>query len=370
MGRFLLLTVLLAGLAALALARLKLDPDLLKLFPETGSAISAMKAYDENFAAYDDVVLTLEESSAERAEQRAQDLAATLAKHPDLVRKIAWRPPWEASPAVLAPLVAYLWFNGDPDRLEQPAAELEAGGAKDRLEDSLETLASTADLAAIQRLSVDPLRLSETGSAYLKPSGILRFPFASRDGRFRVLRLEPEAPLASAREAAKWKEAVTAAVSAWKRENNVQDGAVPTHLTGRKIFIAAMTSDLQQDLFLSVILTAACICLLVFGLHRNVLPLLGILFVLALALAATLVAAALLFPTLNALSIGLPRSSSASSSTMDSSPGTRLAMNPPRREFSVAACCRRFPGRRSPPPSYSWVSISAACLESPNSAPS
>ena len=72
MGRFLLLTVLLAGLAALALARIKLDPDLLKLFPEAGIALGAMKAYDENFAAYERMGVR-----AKPAESNASRIAAT-----------------------------------------------------------------------------------------------------------------------------------------------------------------------------------------------------------------------------------------------------------------------------------------------------
>ncbi len=305
MGRFILLCLLLAGLAVFAISRLKLDPGLLALFPAAGPAVKAMQGFDESFAPHDDVILSLEDVDAEKAEQSAQSLAAHLTQRSDLFRHVAWGPPWEASESALAPLVAYLWYNGGPIRIQDLADELETDHGLNRLEHSLEALATTADLAEIGSLSVDPLRLSAINSASgLRPSDLLRFPFASRDGRFRVLRIEPTAPLSSTREVAQWISQAAASVESWKQQHPDDRSRIETRLTGRKIYIAAMARDLKQDLFLSIILTAACIALLVFGLHRNVLPFLGILMVLVLTLVCTLAAAGLLFPHLNAISMG------------------------------------------------------------------
>ncbi|HUF63608.1 MAG TPA: MMPL family transporter [Verrucomicrobiales bacterium] len=305
MGRFFLLCVLLVGLAVFAISRLKLDPGLLALFPSAGPAVEAMRGFDASFAAHDDVILSLEGETAETAEQSAQSLAAHLTRRSGLFRRVAWGPPWEDSESALAPLVAYLWFNGDARRVQDLAAEFEADAGLGRLENSLETLATTTNLTELRRLSVDPLRLSAfDGASGLRPSDLLRFPFASRDGRFRVLRIEPAATLGSTREVAQWESEAAAAVESWKQQHPEDRSRIQTRLTGRKIYIAAMARDLKQDLFLSVVLTAACISLLVFGLHRNVLPFLGILFVLVLTLVCTLAAAGLLFPHLNAISMG------------------------------------------------------------------
>ena len=124
--------------------------------------------------------------------------------------------------------------------------------------------------------------------------------FASADGTFRIIFVKARGELNGYRECTDWFNAVKQSVSAaLPPANEMEIG-----YTGRPAFVAEISGSMKHDITLSVGGTAFIIAILFWLAHRRIKPMLWLLTLLALILAATLALGGLIFGAINVISMG------------------------------------------------------------------
>ncbi len=303
-GRWLWLLLLLPVL--LGFWRLRLDVDVLALLPADLPAVRGLRIYQERFANARELLITLRGASAEETEAAARGVADCLREHPGRVAGAVWQPPWLEHPGQAAELLAFAWLNQPPAVFEEWRAGRAPGRLRALLADAKEQLATSLSPGEIARRGYDPFGVSD-----LPPdsgAGALGFTdpgagFSSPDGRFRVVYVQAAGELANYRQCDEWFGGVRATVEEYLRA--LPSGSRPrVAYTGRPAFVAEVAKGMERDLRVSVGGTALIIAVLFWLAHRRVKPMLWLLALLALVLAATLGLGGLIFGAINVVSLG------------------------------------------------------------------
>jgi len=129
--------------------------------------------------------------------------------------------------------------------------------------------------------------------------------FASTDGKYRVLYVQSAVDLTSYRSCENWLKSVHAAVSELQTgpaKDNWKD--VVVRYTGRPVFVEEIATSMQHDMSHSVGGTTLIIALLFWLTHRRWLPMLWLLALLAVILAATLALGGLVLGTVSVVALG------------------------------------------------------------------
>jgi len=288
---------------ALGAWRLRFDPEILDLLPADVPAVQGLKIYQEHFTNARELLVTVRAADAETAEQFAGTLAEKLRAETNLVAGVTWQPPWLEQPGQLAEILACLWLNQPPAAfaaLTNRLSPANVGGVLADTRDALATSLSPTDLA---RRAFDPFNLLDL-PALTNFSGLSmgqgQSLFASTNGTFRILFVQARPELAGYRECTAWLQAIRAAVGAV--QTNGAD--VVVHYTGRPVFVAEISAQMQKDLTGSVTGTAVIIAILFWLAHRRWGPMLWLLTLLLLILAATLALGGLVLGTVNLVSLG------------------------------------------------------------------
>jgi predicted exporter/lauroyl/myristoyl acyltransferase len=288
---------------ALGVARLRFDAEVLDLLPANVRAVQGLKIYQQHFANARQLILTIDAKDADQAEKAARSIAEALCAKTNLVLQVTWQPPWLEHPEQTAELVGYLWLNQPPRLFSQLGLRLQQTNLASLLAATRRQLATTFSPLDIAQLSYDPFgltRLPESGDNMAAGFGQGQSLFVSSDGRFRIIFIDATSQLAGYRECIAWLGAVKTAVQA----------AVPPDVkehigyTGRPAFVAEISSAMKHDMTLSVGGTSVIIAVLFWFAHRRFKPMLWLLALLALILAATLALGGLVFGTVNVVSMG------------------------------------------------------------------
>ena len=125
--------------------------------------------------------------------------------------------------------------------------------------------------------------------------------FASADGTFRIIFVKARSELKGYRECTDWFNTVKQSVSAALPASNEME----ISYTGRPAFVAEISGSMKHDITLSVGGTSVIIAILFWLAHRRIKPMLWLLALLALILAATLALGGLVFGAINVISMGL-----------------------------------------------------------------
>ena len=293
----LLLIPIIAGLA-----RLHLDAEMLDLLPPQIPAVAGLKLYQQYFTDARELVITVRAPDRETAEFAAKTIAENLRRATNLVATVTWQPPWLEHPEQTAELIAYLWLNQPPDKFADLAAQLSETNLANVLTATREQLATTLSPNEIAQLSYDPFgltRLPENVAGTVSGFGSGQELFASADGTFRILFVKARGELKGYRECAAWFMAVKNLAAASPPDEKIKIG-----FTGRPAFTAEISGSMQHDMTLSVGGTALIIAILFWCAHRRVKPMLWLLTLLALILAATLALGGLIFGAVNVISMG------------------------------------------------------------------
>ena len=289
---------------ALGVARLRFDAEVLDLLPARVPAVQGLKVFQRHFTNARELIITVRAADADTANAAAPAIAKTLRAETNLVSDVVWQPPWLEHPDQAAELIAYLWLNRPPEDFDQLAGRLAPTNLVRVLADTREQLATTLSPAEIARLSYDPFGLTQLpfrdgGLPGTVPGfGQGQEMFASSDGTFRVIFVEARGELAGYRECTDWLTAIKQSVNA-ARPNNVAFG-----YTGRPAFVAEISAGMKHDITVSVGGTSFFVAVLFWLAHRRWKPMLWLLTLLALILAATLALGGLIFGTVNVLSMG------------------------------------------------------------------
>jgi predicted RND superfamily exporter protein/lauroyl/myristoyl acyltransferase len=298
--------VLLLVAIAVGAWRLRFDLEILDLLPPDEPAVQGLKLYQKYFTNARELVVTVRASDAEKAEQFAGVLAEKLRAQTNLVAGVTWQPPWLEQPGQLAEILACLWLNQPPEAFAALTNRLAPEHIGAVLAETREALATSLSPTDIARRAFDPFNLLEL-PALTDVSGLSmdqgQKMFISADGTFRLLFVEARSELGGYRECTSWLQSIQTAVK------NVQAGDtnfadVKIHFTGRPVFVSEIASQMQHDLSGSVTGTAIVIAILFWLTHRRWLPLLWLLTLLLLILAATLALGGLILGTISIVSMG------------------------------------------------------------------
>ena len=289
----------LAAAVALGVVRLRFNADPLDLFPEKVPAVAGLKLYQQHFANARELIITIQAPEAAEAEAAARAIAARLAARTNLVLTVDWQPPWLEHPDQTTELIAYLWLNQPPELVRQLAARLAPTNLDNALDGTRERLATTMSPQDIAQLSYDPL-----GFTQLPQNPMARDwaggnqIFASADGKFRILFVQARGKLPGYKECSEWLEAVKQTVA------GVAPAGCKIGYTGRPAFVAEISAGMKHDVVSSVIGTSVIIAILFWLAHRRVKPMLWLLALLGLILAATLALGGLIFGEISVISMG------------------------------------------------------------------
>ncbi len=300
------LWLLLIALAVLGVIRLRFDVEILNLLPGDAPAVQGLKIHQQNFANARELILTLHAPDAEAAETAARVVAGRLRAATNLVARATWQPPWLEHPGQAAELIGYLWLNQPPETFTRLIRSLSPDRLAVTLSAAREQLSTTLSPADIARLSYDPFGLTQlpVGVAGAAPAfGQGQELFSGAEGTFRLVFVQAFGGLGSYRDCLRWLKAVKDLVESARRENLIPTG-VEIGYTGRPAFVAEISSGMERDITVSVGGTALIIAVLFWLAHRRWKPMLWLLTLLALILAATLALGGLIFGAISVVSMG------------------------------------------------------------------
>jgi uncharacterized protein len=300
------LWLLAVPLLVAGLLRLRFDVDVLNLLPAELPAVQGLKLYQEHFAKAHELVITVSAADAETTTAAARSLAETLRGEMAVERAIC-QAPWLENPRDAAELVAFLWYNGRAEAFSNLANRLSGTNLTVALRTVRERLATTLSPDELARLPHDPLDLMNAAQIGDGVSGGLNFQsgdrvFASEDGTFRLIFVQPKGDLRNYRQAGEWCDAIRAVIHTWQR--NPEFASAQINFTGGPAFASEIGRGMERDTTKSVLGTVAVIVVLFWLAHRRFRPLLWLICLMAVILAMTLSAAGLIFGTLNVVSIG------------------------------------------------------------------
>jgi uncharacterized protein len=294
----LLLIPIIAGLT-----RLHLDAEMLDLLPANIPAVQGLKIYQQHFTDARELIITVRAPDREIVEHTTKNIADDLQQATNLVAAVTWQPPWQEHPEQTAELIAYLWLNQPPEKFAQLTAQLSETNLANVLAGTRDQLATTLSPNEIAQSSYDPFgltRLPENVAGTVSGFGSGDEMFASADGTFRIIFVKARGELNGYRECTAWFNAVKNVISA----TSPPDDKIKIGYTGRPAFTAEISGSMQHDMKLSVGGTALIIAILFWCAHRRIKPMLWLLTLLALILAATLALGGLIFGAVNVISMG------------------------------------------------------------------
>lgn len=297
---------LLVVCVGIGLWRLRFNVELLDLLPPDQPTVQGLKLYQRHFANARELIITLRAPDGEQAERLAAALGNRLRRETNLVESVSWQPPWMEQPGQLAEMLGCMWLNQPPEAFQALTNRLAPDRLQSVLAETREALTMSLSPMDIARRAFDPFDLLNM-SALTNLSGLSmeqgQKTFASSEGTFRVMFVQARPDLGSYRACASWLNSVRGTVNGLRTGQADWQGAVVRY-TGRPAFVTEIASDMQRDLSGSVAGTAGIIALLFWLTHRRWLPMLWLLTLLALILAATLALGGLVLGTISVMSMG------------------------------------------------------------------
>jgi uncharacterized protein len=287
-------------------ARLHFDVEVLDLLPSNNRAVEGLKLYQQRFSNARELIITVQANEAEQTEAAARAIAEQLRKQTNLVASVTWQPPWLENPGQTAELIGYLWMNQPPAQFDELTNRLAPENLPTLLATVRDELAGSMSPGDIARLSYDPLRLTQlpesaaTAAPNFAQGGDL---FGSRDGKFRIIFVEANTPLATYKECYAWLQSIKAGVETAGAGSHFSSD-VNVQYTGRPAFVSEIARGMEHDITISVGGTSVIIAILFWLAHRRLKPMLWLLTLLALILAGTLALGGLIYGNINVVSMG------------------------------------------------------------------
>jgi len=298
---------ILLGIAiVIGACRLRFDPDILNLLPTDEPAVQGLKLYQEHFTNARELIVAVRSPDAEIAEQFAGALAEKLRTATNLVESVTWQPPWLEHPDQLSEILACLWLSQPPADFAQLTNRLAPDHVDAVLADAREVLTTSLSPTELGRRAFDPFNLLSLPALTNVPDLSMdqgQKMFVSPDGKFRLLFVEARPELNNYRQCTDWLNEIRSLTAAVKTANR-DFSPISTEFTGRPVFVAEISAQMQTDLTGSSIGTAVIIGILFWLAHRRWKPMLWLLALLLVILASTLALGGLILGTINLVSLG------------------------------------------------------------------
>ncbi|MBK1791864.1 MMPL family transporter [Persicirhabdus sediminis] len=262
--------ILVILLASWGITQLKLDTDILGVFPSSEPEIKALRSYQDVIEDGGELIVTLR-CSAEDAGLLAEqaELLAELYQTEKLASEVRYRPAWEQSAGALGELVAYAWVNGSAGEFQQLEEKLSTSNSSKQLSKSLETLATNMDAYDIAITSRDPFDLFNHSAftQYFASANTSDNGYESADGQMHLLILKPAVEFSGFREADQWLQNVRQQTELWRLDNR---SWIEIGMTGGPVFASEIGAGIQRDMRGTVGLTIiACTVLFWILLRRK-----------------------------------------------------------------------------------------------------
>jgi predicted RND superfamily exporter protein/lauroyl/myristoyl acyltransferase len=291
-------------LIAIGLSRLRFDVDVLNLLPQNLPVVQGLRWQQEHFANARELIITIKADSAEAAEEGARSLAGDLRQQTNLVSRAIWQPPWQEDALGAAELVAYLWLNSEPQQVQMLEKRLSAEDLPKHLTAVREQLATSFSPESIARSSYDPLDLLNVSSSGLSSSSLgSNRLFASEDGTFHLMHVDPAKTLKNYHEAIEWLAQVRGVIAQWQK-NNPDHAGLKVKLTGGPAFMSEIAGSMEGEMRGSMSGSLLLIALVFLLAHRKLKPLMCIIVLMLLTVIVTMAASGFLFGRLNVVSLG------------------------------------------------------------------
>ncbi len=288
-----------AAATILGLVRLELEADLFSLLPADSALVEGLRTQQRAFRSSRELIISLRGASAEQVERAAAELSGALQRS-SLAAEVIWRNPLRQSDD-LGALVAYLWFNRAPEELAALNERLHGERLESTLNETLAQIATSLRPDEVSRLAGDPLRLTGFLVDDLAAAGVAN-PFASADGRFRILFVAPPVNHADYGEIRRWVDELSAFVETRLHDERAE--GVEWRLTGDPAFIAESGARLIRDTQRAAVGTLLIVGGLFWLAHGHWGALLRLVVLLLSVITVTAGLAGLLLGTLNVLSLG------------------------------------------------------------------
>ena len=161
--------------------------------PQGLPQVGALRVYDKAFASQNDILIAVTQPNIAVGDEATASLAKFLQEREALFRSLSSKPPWEENPAQMGELLAYLWANGPPEKLQALVDKLTGEGVERELAVSLDILENSMDMKDVTRVSHDPLNLSDFGddASTFQLEDATKLGFVSDDGELRIILAEP-----------------------------------------------------------------------------------------------------------------------------------------------------------------------------------
>ncbi len=293
------IAVALLAFTVAGLSRISFNIEILKLLPANLRQVEGLSLFLKNFALPNELIVTIESPDSDAAEAAADELAAHLTEHGDLVKRAVARPPWEKKPAELAAFLAYLVLNQPPDKVSEMLAGIAPDHTAATLHASLEKLTDSVSPQEIALLSYDPFGFGAPLAQSGLFSGEQQSEFASADGTFRVLYVESAKPLTNYKQTIAWTNEIKRVARDWSAGR-----AVTLGFTGEPGFVADISSTMEWDMASSGICTFIIVGAIFLLCYRRVKPLVQLQGVITIVFFLSLGAAGLFLRQLTVIGVG------------------------------------------------------------------
>ncbi len=288
-------------LIVVGLWRLRLETDVFSLLPKHLREVQGLVQLHEHFVQRDELIVSVEGATSAETQSAVSSLAEHLSKQPQLVKSARWSGVFENGETASA-LLAWALQNSAPERLKVIRDRMEPAKISEHLQAVLESLASSPDTAMVQRLSYDPLGLTDAldlaAAGGFDTSG---FSLASEDGRLRLLFVEPREALHGYKHATQWLTDLRSVMDEWLKS---QPAKTTIRFTGEPAFLSEIGEGMEHDMSGTIGLTTGLIGLLFWIMHRRMKPLIWIMGLLLLTILMTLATAGLILGKISVMSMG------------------------------------------------------------------
>lgn len=262
--RWVVIAVVLAAFCYAGLSRISFNVEILKMLPTHLRQVQGLSLFLKHFSQPDELMIVLEAADSDTAEAAASELAEHLRGHPELVRQVVDRAPWEASSPQMAEFLAFLLLNQPPEKIAALSTSLAPETIATTLQQLREKLADSIDPQEIAMLGYDPLGFTRLLDFQRFAQGGAKSEFSSADGLFRVVYVRAAPPLRNYKDNIAWIAELKRVCTAWKG-----DRAVTVGFTGEPAFVADISGTMDFDMSTSAVVTLAVIGIIFwFCFHR------------------------------------------------------------------------------------------------------
>lgn len=291
---FLALGLILA-FSVVGLRRLHFATDVMEVFPDGIPEVEAFQVLRKYFDDDHRVLLLLGHEEEVFEEDAAEFTAYLREKLPEA--RIEYRPRFEDDPVSIAPSLARMWADSDPEAVADFAEILlDPERLEGFLNDRKEVIALSLDQGEATLAAYDPLGFADhPAMAQLRGESINH---QSEDGTLWLVMIANPGLGINYRTHAEWVARIRGAADGWMKEG------FHYRLTGGPVFSAEVGAGMEKDMAGTITLTSLIVGVLFLMIQRSVGQLLALGGILGIVFVITLGLAGWILGTLNLVSVG------------------------------------------------------------------